>query len=190
VDLLPGFLVFGAGLTMMVAPLTTALMTSVPSRNSGVASAINNAISRVGSPLVGALIFVAIASSFYASIADKVPGTDTGSTEFRSRVAPLNQPGNDVSPEIRTAAKEASTDAFHLAMLVAAGLLLVGATVNGVGIRNPAPGATGPAAEQPPPEGGTGTAQGPRPTDQPEPSVPASERAGPAYDPPGSSRSD
>ena len=41
---------------MMVAPLTTALMSSVPVRNAGVGSAVNNAISRVGSPLVGALI--------------------------------------------------------------------------------------------------------------------------------------
>ncbi len=61
--------VFGIGLMMMVAPLTTALMTSVPESNAGVASAINNAISRVGSPLVTAVIFVAVASSFYASIA-------------------------------------------------------------------------------------------------------------------------
>jgi len=63
-DLLPGLVVFGIGLSIMVAPLTTALMTSVPARNSGVASAINNAISRVGSPLVNALIFVAVAASF------------------------------------------------------------------------------------------------------------------------------
>ena len=61
---------------MMVAPLTTALMTSVPESNAGVASAINNAISRVGSPLVTAVIFVAVASSFYASIAEQVPGAD------------------------------------------------------------------------------------------------------------------
>ena len=65
IDMLPALLVFGAGLTIMVAPLTTALMTSVPESNAGVASAINNAISRVGSPLVTAVIFVAVASSFY-----------------------------------------------------------------------------------------------------------------------------
>ena len=33
--------------------------------------------------------------------------------------------------------KGASTDAFHLAMLVGAALLLVGALVNAIGIRNP-----------------------------------------------------
>jgi len=33
--------------------------------------------------------------------------------------------------------KGASTDAFHLAMLVGAALLLLGALVNAIGIRNP-----------------------------------------------------
>ncbi len=162
-DLLPGLVVFGMGLSVMVAPLTTALMTSVPAQNSGVGSAINNAISRVGSPLVNALIFVAVASSFYASIGGSVPGVDTNSRRFRDAVAPLNQPSDTVSPEVRAAAKTASTEAFHLAMLVAAGLLVTGAAVNGLGIRNPAPAGRhfGPAAEQPPPEPGAGTAVGP-----------------------------
>jgi hypothetical protein len=147
----------------MVAPLTTALMTSVPARNSGVASAINNAISRVGSPLVNAVIFVAVGASFYASIGQQVPGVDTGSREFRNAVAPLNQPPADVAPEIRAAAQTASTEAFHLAMLVAAALMVAGAAVNGLGIRNPAPAGRhlGPGAEQPPPESGSGTPSGP-----------------------------
>jgi EmrB/QacA subfamily drug resistance transporter len=140
VDLLPALLVFGAGLMVMVAPLTTALMTSVPKRNSGVASAINNAISRVGSPLVTALIFVAVVSSFYGAIGERAPGVDTSSASFREEVAPLNvrklvEEGAD--PQLVTAAREASTDSFHLASLVAAGLMFVGAAVNAVGIRNP-----------------------------------------------------
>jgi EmrB/QacA subfamily drug resistance transporter len=161
-DLLPGLVVYGAGLSIMVAPLTTALMTSVPARNSGVASAINNAISRVGSPLVNALIFVAVAASFYASIGRQVPDVDTGSREFRNAVAPLNQPSEDVPPEVRAAARQASTDSFHLAMLVAAGLMAAGAAINGFGIRNPAPAGRhlGPGAEQPPGTG-SGTASGP-----------------------------
>jgi hypothetical protein len=162
-DLLPGLVVSGIGVSIMVAPLTTALMTSVPARNSGVASAINNAISRVGSPLVNALIFVAVAASFYATIGQHVPGVDSDSRAFRNAVAPLNQPSADVSPEVRAAAQSASTEAFHLAMLVAAGLLLAGAAVNGVGIRNPTPAGRhlGPGAEQPPPESGSGTPSGP-----------------------------
>lgn len=136
-DLLPGYLVFGAGLTMMVAPLTTALMTSVPKQNSGVGSAVNNAISRVGPQLAGALIFVAIAASFYHGIASRVPGVDTSSSQFRNQVAPLNQPADSVSAEVKRAARDSSAHAFHIGMVIAAGLLFAGAAVNAVGIRNP-----------------------------------------------------
>ncbi|MGH2695367.1 MAG: MFS transporter, partial [Actinomycetota bacterium] len=148
VDLLPGVLLFGVGLMMMVAPLTTALMTSVPKHNSGVASAINNAISRVGSPLVTALIFVAVVSSFYGAIQERVPGVDTSSPRFRQQVAPLNPPEEGADPVVARAAREASTDSFHLAVVVAAGLMLAGAAVNALGIRNP----KRPAEEEPRPE--------------------------------------
>jgi EmrB/QacA subfamily drug resistance transporter len=150
IDLLPSLLIFGTGLTIMVAPLTTALMTSVPKHRSGVASAINNAISRVGSPLVTALIFVAVVSSFYGAIQERVPGVDTSSPTFRQQVAPLNPPEEGADPEVVRAAREASTDSFHLAVLVAAGLMLAGAVVNALGIRNPP--RTGPAEAQPAPE--------------------------------------
>src|SRR5260221_7939691 len=53
VDVLPAVLVFGLGLTIMVAPLTTALMSSVPTANAGIASAVNNAVSRGGPQLAG-----------------------------------------------------------------------------------------------------------------------------------------
>ena len=84
-----------------------------------------------------------------------MPDTDVDSSAFRSDVSPLNKPADDVSPEIRAAARSASTDAFHLAALVSAGLLLVGAAINAVGIRNPgAEGRhAGPGGEQPPGEG-------------------------------------
>ncbi|MGH2661687.1 MAG: MFS transporter [Actinomycetota bacterium] len=150
VDLLPSLLVFGIGLAIMVAPLTTALMTSVPKHNSGVASAINNAISRVGAPLVTALIFVAVVSSFYGSIEERVPGADTSSRAFRGQVAPLNPPEEGADPAVVAAAKEASTDAFHLAVLVAAGLMVVGAVVNGLGIKNPKKGREEPTEERGP----------------------------------------
>jgi EmrB/QacA subfamily drug resistance transporter len=134
VDFLPGQIIFGIGLAMMVAPLTTALMTSVPVRNSGVASAINNAISRVGPQLAGAAIFVAITATFYAGMAARLPGTDTSDATFRHDYAPLNVPRN-ADPKAE-ADREQSTDAFHLASLVGAGLLAAGAIVNAVGISN------------------------------------------------------
>jgi EmrB/QacA subfamily drug resistance transporter len=144
-DFLPGLILFGIGICIMVAPLTTALMTSVPQHNSGVASAVNNAISRVGPQLAGAVIFVAIAASFYHGLASRVPGLNPDSQKLRDQVAPLNQPEDHPSPQLVRAVRQSSTDAFHIAMYLGAGLLFAGAVVNGLGIKNPpkkAPAAT------------------------------------------------
>ena len=136
VDVLPYSIVFGFGLAMMVAPLTTALMRSVPARQAGIASAINNAISRVGPQLAGALIFVIVTASFYASLAARIPGLDVNSAEVRAAIPPLNAPAPQVPSDQVVAARAASTEAFHLAMVTSAGLLLAGAAVNWLGIRD------------------------------------------------------
>jgi hypothetical protein len=111
-------------------------MTSVPVRNSGVASAVNNAISRVGPQLAGALIFVAITASFYSGMAARIPGADTSDPAFRREYPPLKAP--PASDPHAVAARDQSADAFHLAMYVGAALLLAGAAVNGFGISNTA----------------------------------------------------
>jgi len=131
---LPASIIFGVGLSLLVAPLTTGLMSSVPVRNSGVASAINNALSRVGQPLVAAAVFIAVSGTFYGTLAAAVPGMDPSAPEVR-RFDALNPPPADAPPELQAAAKVASTDAYHVAVLVAAGLLISGAGVNAVGLR-------------------------------------------------------
>lgn len=55
-SILPGVLVFGAGLTLTVAPLTAAVMAAVDSRHLGVGSAINNATARIGGLIAVAVI--------------------------------------------------------------------------------------------------------------------------------------
>ena len=46
-QLLPGILLFGIGLAITVAPLTSTILGAVDSRHSGVGSAVNNAVSRI-----------------------------------------------------------------------------------------------------------------------------------------------
>jgi EmrB/QacA subfamily drug resistance transporter len=136
-DVLPAMVTFGLGISMLVAPLTTALMTSVPTANSGLASAINNAISRIGPLLATAVIFIGVSAAFYGGLAARLPDTDVSSTQVRADLPPLNAPAEGASAEAKQAAREASTDAFRLAMLIAALLCASGAAVNWVGIRDP-----------------------------------------------------
>jgi EmrB/QacA subfamily drug resistance transporter len=137
VDVILPLVMFGLGISLLVAPLTTALMSSVPVRRAGLGSAINNAVSRAGSPLVSALLFIAITATFYPALASLVPGLDVNDPALREQVQPLTSVPQEVDDEVARAAQEASTDAFRLAMIVSAGLLIAGAAINGVGIRNP-----------------------------------------------------
>lgn len=140
-DFLPGLVIFGVGVMLLAAPLTAALMSSVPPEHSGVASAINNAVSEIGPLLVGSLIFVAITAGFYAELAARVPGLDTSAPSVRLEISPLNQPPRSTPAAERDAAREASTVAFHRSMTVCAALLLCGALINAAGLGPlPAPG--------------------------------------------------
>jgi len=60
VDVLPGVLVFGVGLTMMVAPLTATVLAAAPDEHAGIASGVNNAVARAGSLLAVAALPVAV----------------------------------------------------------------------------------------------------------------------------------
>ena len=136
IDVVPAVVVFGIGISLVVAPLTSTLMDSLPSRFSGLGSAINNSISRVGQPLLGAIIFVAISATFYASLGSLSPGLDTADAAVRRQFQPLNPPAAGTGHDLVASSTQASMDAFHLAALVAAALLAVGALVSWFGLRD------------------------------------------------------
>jgi EmrB/QacA subfamily drug resistance transporter len=53
---LPGVIVFGLGLTLVVAPVTATVLAAADSRHAGIASGINNAVARVASLLAVAVL--------------------------------------------------------------------------------------------------------------------------------------
>ncbi len=55
-QVLPGIIVFGVGLTLTVAPLTSAILGVIDPARSGIASAVNNAVSRIAGLVAVALI--------------------------------------------------------------------------------------------------------------------------------------
>ena len=60
---LPGVVVFGIGLTVLVAPLTATVLAAAPDRHAGVASGVNNAVARTGSLLAVAALPAAVGLS-------------------------------------------------------------------------------------------------------------------------------
>jgi EmrB/QacA subfamily drug resistance transporter len=91
----PGLVLVGAGIALMVTPLTSAVLGSVPQSEAGAGSAVNNAVARIAGLVTVALAGVVL--------------------------------GGGVSVE-----------GLHRAMVVMAVLLLAGAAVSAVGIRNAA----------------------------------------------------
>lgn len=59
-QLLPGLVVFGLGLTVTVSPLTAAVLAAVPPAESGIGSAVNNAVSRIAGLIAIALTGVIV----------------------------------------------------------------------------------------------------------------------------------
>jgi EmrB/QacA subfamily drug resistance transporter len=58
--ILPAVIVFGIGLTVVVAPVTATVLAAADSRQSGMASGVNNAVARVGSLLAVAVLPLAV----------------------------------------------------------------------------------------------------------------------------------
>src|SRR4051812_12357145 len=64
--LLPGFLVMGFGMSFIWAPMTTAVLNSVETDKSGVASAVNGAIREIGTAF-GIALLGSLANNTYKS---------------------------------------------------------------------------------------------------------------------------
>jgi EmrB/QacA subfamily drug resistance transporter len=67
---LPGIVLFGLGLSVTVAPLTTTALAAAPDRLAGVASGVNNAVARIAGLLAVAVI--PLAAGVGASLTDPV----------------------------------------------------------------------------------------------------------------------
>jgi EmrB/QacA subfamily drug resistance transporter len=145
-DVLPGVILFGLGLSATVAPLTATALNSVAEHRVGVASGINNAVSRVAGLLAIAVLGALIAGQFGSNV-DENLGNAPLSADARqaideAKANPLLRPDTSGLPpaeatRVEGASVGAAEDSFHLGMMMAGTLMIVGGVFAGINLRNP-----------------------------------------------------
>jgi len=132
----PGVVVLGLGMATSVAPLTTAVMNSVAQRHAGVASGVNNAISRTAG-LFGVAILGIVILHAYSGELDRrleklnlVPETRMLVDEQRVRLAGAELPpsvGDETRTKLKSAINDSFVSGFRVVMMTAVVLALASA---------------------------------------------------------------
>ncbi|MGV1049898.1 MAG: MFS transporter [Solirubrobacterales bacterium] len=145
-EVLPAILVFGLGLAATVAPLTATVLDSVAERRVGIASGVNNGVSRVAGLLAIAVLGAVISAHFGSELDAKLgsrpltPAAAKSVSDAKAKPLAIPDTGDVAAPEaarIEAAAGSASTSAFHLGALLAGLLMIVGGLASAIGIVDP-----------------------------------------------------
>ena len=144
-EVLVGLLPFSLGLAMTVAPLTSTVLDSVEERRAGIASGVNNAVSRVAGLLAIAVIGAVISAQFASSVdggGRANLSADAGAALEASKESPFAGPdtgglGGADAAGADAIADGAAVDSFRLGMLISGLLAIVGGLIAAVGIVNP-----------------------------------------------------
>ena len=132
----PAVVVLALGMAITVAPLTTAVMGSVGQSQAGVASGVNNAVSRASGLLAIAVLGIVVAAFFNGNLDSSIasmhlPSAATHALDVqRGRLGAAQAPAS-LDPATRAALTNHIHDAFiggfRVAMLAGAALALVSA---------------------------------------------------------------
>src|ERR1700722_11172133 len=127
--LFPAVVVMGLGMTISVAPLTTTVINAVPESESGLASGINNAVSRLAS-LLAVAVFGAILVTVFNHSLDQSLNQLALSPDVRALVdaaRPLLAAAHNPNPAVQRAISEAFLSGYHTVIWIATGLAALSA---------------------------------------------------------------
>lgn len=135
----PAAVVLGIGMAITVPPLTTAVLSAVPTHQAGTASGINNAVARTASLLAVALFGILVSAAFARGLDSRMDEMSGLPPEMRAAVEaqrpdlaaarPPAEADATMASSIATAIDESFVSGFRLAMLGGALLSLLSAIV-------------------------------------------------------------
>ena len=138
---LPAVSVLGLGMAVTVAPLTTTVMNSAGAELAGLASGVNNAVSRAGSLLAIAVFGLVMTAVFDAALDERLdalhlpPKLQTAVGEQRPKLAAIAVPAGvaeATAAGIKQAVGESFVAGFRRVMLVCAALSVLSALSAGL----------------------------------------------------------
>jgi hypothetical protein len=125
----PAVVVMGLGMTISVAPLTTTVMNAVPESESGLASGINNAVSRLASLLAVAVFGAVLITVFNSSLDRQLSGL-TLSPGVRAQIDALRPQlaaAHHSDAAVQRAIVEAFLSGYRAVIWIATGLATLSA---------------------------------------------------------------
>ena len=135
----PAVVVMGLGMSLVIAPLTTTALNSVEGRHSGLASGVNNAVSRTASLLAIAVMGVFVFATFSTALDSRLANLDLSQqtriameeqkSSLGAAAAPENVDG-ETATAIERAVDESFVASFRVAMYIATGLALASAVAS------------------------------------------------------------
>jgi EmrB/QacA subfamily drug resistance transporter len=132
----PAMIVLGLGMSGVVAPLTTTVMDSVSERQAGVASGVNNAVSRVAALLSIAVLGMVAFHVFNTQLGNKLEAANLPEhakqavLEQRNRLTQIEPPKGlnaDQQQTLKRSIDESFLAGFRWVMCISAGLALLSA---------------------------------------------------------------
>ena len=125
----PAIVILGFGMAISVAPLTTTVMNAVPQSQAGIASGVNNAVSRIASLLAVALFGLMLYAAFNRALDHRLDALSLSPAERQEvdRARPSLAAAKSGNPLVNRAIAESFLTGYRVILWAAIGLSLASA---------------------------------------------------------------
>ena len=125
----PALMILGFGMAISVAPLTTTVMNAVPQSDAGIASGVNNAVSRIAGLLSVAVFGLMLYTGFNRALTHRIDALSLSPPERQAvdRMRPSLAATSSGNPLVNRAIAESFLSGYRVILWAAIGLAIASA---------------------------------------------------------------